>query len=169
MRSPCRLSASFWLVAVVILALLVVPSSACRAKTAAARAEASQSPATVTWLLKHGDNETLSTSVSGRESFTCTAAQETEQPTERPCRRFSVFASRRGTLVVRLQWDDDHPLLMAAATADGVPITATCCRSPQQLRVVAQPDSTYELQVMLMTPWGHGEHQPFQLTASWEF
>ena len=170
MRYHCRLAASFCLENVVLLGLLVALAPACRAKPADGLvADTSQSTAAVISLLKDDDNETLTTSVSGRESFTCTAVQETEQPIERPCRRFSVVARRRGTLVVRLEWDNQHPLLIAAATADGIPITASCCNSPQELRLVAQPDSTYELQVMLVTVWGQGDHQPFQLTTSWQF
>ena len=170
MRYHRRLAASFGLEDVVLLGSLVALAPACRAKTADGLvADTSQSTAAVISLLKDGDDETLTTSVSGRESFTCTAAQETGQPIERPCRRFSVVARRRGTLVVRLEWGNQHPLLLAAATADGTPITASCCNSPQELRLVAQPDSTYELQVMLVTVWGHGDHQPFQLTTSWQF
>jgi hypothetical protein len=170
MGSHRHLAGSLALEDVLLLGLLLVLPSACRAKNAAAPvADTSDSAPAVMSLLTHGDDQTLSTAVSGRESFTCTSAQETEQPTERPCRRFSVVARQRGTLVIHLQWNNEHPLLLAAATADGIPITASCCNSPQELRLVAEAGASYELQVMLVTAWGHGEHQPFQLTTAWQF
>jgi hypothetical protein len=157
----------------VLLGLLLVLPSGCRAKADAGRQpgviDASGSDAMVVPLLNHGDDETLVTTVSGRESFTCTAAQQTERPTERPCRRFSILAHRRGTLSVRLRWDDGHPLLIAVTTADGVPIETNCCRSPQVLTLPVQAASAYELQIMLMTAWGREEHQRFELTTSLEF
>jgi hypothetical protein len=120
-------------------------------------------------LLIHGDDETLVATVSGRESVTCTASQQTERPIERPCRRFSIVARQRGTLVVKLRWDNAHPLLLAVTTADGVPTRASCCRSPQFLRLPVEAASAYELQVLLVTTWGREEHQPFELTTSLEF
>ena len=156
-----------------LLGLLLVLPFGCRPNTdgAAQRAvaDASGSPAVVLPLLSHGDGETLVTAVSGRESFTCTAMQQTERPTERPCRRFSIVARRRGTLIVRLQWDNGLPLLLAVTTADGLPIRASCCRSPQVLRLAVEAASAYELQIMLVTAWGREEHQPFELTTLLEF
>jgi hypothetical protein len=170
MSSHRRLAGSVSLEDVVLLGLLLLLASACRARNAAGTiADTPDSAPAVISLLKHGDAETLTTAVNGRESFTCTAAQETEQPIERPCRRFSVVAGRGGTLVVRLHWNNQHPLLLAAATADGIPITSSCCNSPQELRLVAETGASYELQVMLVTAWGYGEHQPFQLSTAWQF
>jgi hypothetical protein len=157
----------------VVVGLLLVFPSGCRPNTdgAAQRAvaDASGSPAVVLPLLSHGDDETLVATVSGRESFTCTARQQTERPTERPCRRFSIVARRHGTLVVRLRWDNGYPLLLAVTTADGVAIRASCCRSPQSLALAVEAASAYELQIMLVTAWGREDHQPFELTTSLEF
>jgi hypothetical protein len=173
MRPHCRHNVFQSLERVVLFGLLLVLSSGCRAKTDAAAqqgvADASGSVAAVVPLMEHGDDETLVTTVSGRESFTCIATQQTERPTERPCRRFSVVARRRGTLVVKLTWDNGHPLLLAVTTADGTPIHATCCRSPEVVTLGVDPASAYELQIMLVTSWGREEHQPFELTTSLEF
>jgi hypothetical protein len=157
----------------VLLGLLLVLPSGCHPNsdrsTQRAVEDASGSLAVVLPLLSHGDDETLVTTVSGRESFTCTAAQQTEEPTERPCRRFSIVARRRGTLVVRLRWDSGHPLQLAVITADGVRIRASCCRSPQSLTLAVEAASAYELQIMLVTAWGRDEHQPFEVTSSLTF
>jgi hypothetical protein len=173
MRPRCRHNVSRRFEHVALLGLLLVLPSGCRAKTDAATqravADASGSVTAVVPLLTHGDDETLVTTVSGRESFTCTATQQTEWPTERPCRRFSIVARRHGTLVVRLSWDNAHPLLLAVTTADGVPIRGSCCRSPQVVTLAVEPASAYELQIMLVTAWGRDEHQPFELTTSLAF
>ncbi len=158
---------------VVLLSLVLVLLSACHAKTDAATrgaaAGASGAVAAVAPLLNDRDDETLVTTVSGRESFTCTAAQQTKRPTEQPCRRFSIVARRRGTLVVKLTWDNEHPLLIAVTTADGIPLRTGCCRSPQVLTLAVEPASAYELQIMLVTAWGRDEHQPFELTTALQF
>jgi hypothetical protein len=173
MRPHCRGKVSRRFEHVVLLGLLLVLPSGCRAKTDAATqqtvADASGPVAAIVPLLRHSDDETVVTTVSGRESFTCTAGQQTERPTERPCRRFSILARRPGSLIVRLTWDNGHPLLVAVTTADGTPIHASCCRSPQLVTVAVVPGSAYELQIMLVTAWGHDERQPFELTTSWEF
>jgi hypothetical protein len=173
MRSHCRRSVSRRLEQVVLLGLLLVLPSGCRATTDAASqpgaADGFAEAARVVPLLNHDDHETLVTTVSGRESFICTTAQQTERPTERPCRRFSIVARRRGTLLVRLTWDNGHPLLLAVITADGTPIHTSCCRSPQVVTLAVEPASGYEVQIMLVTAWGRYEHQPFELTTSLEF
>jgi hypothetical protein len=173
MGPDCRHERARRLEYAVLLGLLLVLPSGCRPNTDGAAqqavADASGSLAVVLPLLSHGDDETLVATVSGRESFTCTAAQQTERPTERPCRRFSIVARQRGTLVVRLRWDNGHPLLLAVTAADGVPIRASCCRSPQSLTLPVEAASAYELQIMLMTTWGREELQPFEVTTSLEF
>jgi hypothetical protein len=119
--------------------------------------------------LNHGDGEeTLITTVSGREPFTCTTAQA-DRSREWPCRRFTIIPRRWGTLIVTLKWDDDHPLLLALQAADGTPLGTACCRSPQRLTLPVETASAYELHVMLMTAWGRDEHQPFESTTSLEF
>jgi hypothetical protein len=157
----------------VLLGLLLILPSGCRPNTDAAAqwavADAAGSLAVVVPLLSHGDDETLVATVSGRESFTCTAEPQTERPTERPCRRFSIVARRDGTLVAKLRWDNGHPLLLAVTTADGVPMRVGCCRSPQSLTLAVEAASAYELQIMLVTTWGREEHQPFELTTSLKF
>jgi hypothetical protein len=173
MRPVCRRNVSRRLEQVVLLLLLLVLPSGCRAKTDAASqpgaADEFAPVPSVVPLLNHDDHETLLTTVSGRESFTCTAAQQTERPAERPCRRFSIVARRRGTLAVKLTWDNGRPLLLAVITADGTPIHASCCRSPQSVTLAVESASGYEVQIMLLTAWGRYELQPFELTTSLEF
>jgi hypothetical protein len=173
MCPDCRGERSRTLKHAVILVLLLVLPYGCRPNSdgdaQVAVTDGAGSLAVVLPLLSHSDVETLVATVTGRESFTCTAAQQTERPTERPCRRFSIVARRRGTLVVGLRWDNGHPLLLAVTTADGVPIRASCCRSPQSLTLAVEATSAYELQIMLVTEWGREEHQPFEVTTSLEF
>jgi hypothetical protein len=119
-------------------------------------------------LLSHGEgDDRLVATVTGRESFTCTAAQQ-DGPEERPCRRFSIVTRRLGKLVVRLTWDDSHPLMLALTTSDGLVMGTACCRSPQRLILAVKAASAYELQVMLVTTWGRDEIQRFELTTSLE-
>jgi hypothetical protein len=68
-----------------------------------------------------------------------------------------------------LTWDNGHPLLLAIQTIAGVPMSTACCRSPQQLTLAIEAASTYELRVMLATPWGRDEIQPFELMISKQF
>jgi len=71
--------------------------------------------------------------------------------------------------VVALRWDNAHPLLIAATTAEGRPIGDSCCRSPQVMKFAVEPTAAYEVQIMLASAWGHDERQPFELAASLEF
>jgi hypothetical protein len=173
MAAQCRSQVSVRLALAVLLSLTLVVSPGCRAKDDVAAQQAVtdtiNSHPEVLPLLNTGNAETLATTVTGRESFTCTAALRTEAPSERPCRRFSIVARQRGTLVVRLQWDNGLPLLLAITAADGVPIRTGCCRSPQSLTVAVEAGAAYELQIMLVTAWGRDEHQPFELTTSFAF
>lgn len=171
MRPPRRHEFLRRLEHVVVLGVLLVFLSGCRAKTEAPTRRAlagdsDRAPAVVA-LLDRADDETVVTTVNGRESFTCTADRQSERPTEGPCRRFSIVARHPGTLVVRLTWDNGHPLLLAVTNADGTPIHSSCCRSPQLVTLAVEPGSGYELQVLLLTPWGRDERQLFELTTRW--
>jgi hypothetical protein len=107
----------------------------------------------------------LRTSITGDEPLIC-AHVEGGSRADGPCQRFRLRTPEAGILLIHVAWDNQHLLGLRLRTHEGGAESASCCRSPIDLRARIDAGAVYEIDVILLTEWGAADRQSFELTAS---